>query len=42
MPHDERQKLPPMINIQQYYIEQFLVEAAQRQPELIDIRWAPN
>lgn len=39
MPHDERQKLPPMINIQQYYIEQFLVEAAQRQPELIDIRW---
>jgi 3-(3-hydroxy-phenyl)propionate hydroxylase len=39
MPHDERQKLPPMINIQQYYIEQFLVDAALRQPELIDIRW---
>ena len=39
MPHDERQKLPPMINIQQYAIEQFLVEAAQRQPQLIDIRW---
>ncbi|HPU50059.1 MAG TPA: FAD-dependent monooxygenase [Burkholderiaceae bacterium] len=39
MPHDQRQKLPPMINIQQYWIEQFLVEAAQRLPELIDIRW---
>ena len=40
MPHDDRQKLPPMINIQQYYIEQFLVDACARQPNLIDIRWA--
>lgn len=39
MPHDERQKLPPMINIQQYWIEQFLVEAAQQHADLIDIRW---
>ena len=27
MPHDERQKLPPMINLQQYYIEQYLLDA---------------
>ena len=44
MPHDEEQKLPPMINLQQYYIEQFLVDAAsrvnQRSPGLIEIRWA--
>lgn len=39
MPHDARQKLPPMINIQQYWIEQFLVEAAQEHADLIDIRW---
>jgi 3-(3-hydroxy-phenyl)propionate hydroxylase len=39
MSHDENQKLPPMINLQQYYIEHFLVQAAKRKPELIDIRW---
>jgi 3-(3-hydroxy-phenyl)propionate hydroxylase len=44
MPHDAQQRLPPMINLQQYYIEQFLVDAVkrvnQRTPGLIDIRWA--
>src|SRR5262249_54299321 len=44
MPHDAQQKLPPMINLQQYYIEQFLVDAVARVNEraagLIDIRWA--
>ncbi len=30
MPHDERQRLPPMINLQQYYIEQYLVDAIDR------------
>ena len=43
MPHDERQKLPPMINLQQYYIEQFLVDAVDSHNAqchgLIDIRW---
>jgi 3-(3-hydroxy-phenyl)propionate hydroxylase len=43
MPHDTRQKLPPMINLEQYYIEQYLLEAIQRrnaqEPGLIDIRW---
>src|SRR5262249_16661414 len=29
MPHDAQQKLPPMINLQQYYIEQFLVDEAE-------------
>jgi 3-(3-hydroxy-phenyl)propionate hydroxylase len=39
MPHDVDQKLPPMINLQQYWIEQFLVEAVERQAGLIEIRW---
>ncbi len=49
MPHDERQRLPPMINLQQYYIEQYLVDAVQRRNQvgpdnripgnLIDLRW---
>jgi 3-(3-hydroxy-phenyl)propionate hydroxylase len=44
MPHDAEQKLPPMINLQQYYIEQFLVDEVsrvnQRAPGSIEIRWA--
>ncbi|VWX60140.1 3-(3-hydroxy-phenyl)propionate hydroxylase [Burkholderiales bacterium 8X] len=43
MPHDERQKLPPMINLEQYYIEQYLLEEIVRRneqtPGLVDIRW---
>jgi 3-(3-hydroxy-phenyl)propionate hydroxylase len=39
MPQDENQKLPPMINLAQYHIEQFLLDAALKQPDLIDIRW---
>ena len=43
MPNDAQQKLPPMINLEQYYIEQYLLDAIQRrnaqQPGLIDIRW---
>ena len=39
MPQDANQKLPPMVNLAQYHIEQFLLDAAERQPELIDIRW---
>ena len=38
MPHDENQRLPPMLNIQQYYVEQFLLDAAQRSG-LIEVRW---
>lgn len=38
MPHDESQRFPPMINIQQYYMEEFLLEAAQRSG-LVEVRW---
>jgi 3-(3-hydroxy-phenyl)propionate hydroxylase len=38
MPHDDNQRLPPMLNIQQYYVEQFLLEAAQRSG-LVEVRW---
>jgi 3-(3-hydroxy-phenyl)propionate hydroxylase len=44
MPHDSRQRLPPMINLQQYYIEQYLVDAIERDDRgaasgSIDLRW---
>ncbi|MDH5540298.1 MAG: FAD-dependent oxidoreductase [Rhizobacter sp.] len=39
MPQDENQKLPPMVNLAQYHIEQILLERAQALPDLIDIRW---
>ena len=43
MPHDDTQKLPPMINLEQYYIEQYLLDAIMRRnadtPGLVDIRW---
>jgi 3-(3-hydroxy-phenyl)propionate hydroxylase len=43
MPHDAGQKLPPMLNLSQYYIEQFLLDAITRcnaaTPGLIDLRW---
>jgi 3-(3-hydroxy-phenyl)propionate hydroxylase len=42
MPHAQSDKLPPMINIAQYHIEQFLLDEARKFPELIDIRWASS
>jgi 3-(3-hydroxy-phenyl)propionate hydroxylase len=39
MPTDENQKLPPMINLAQYSIEQFLLDAAEARSDLIEIRW---
>lgn len=38
MPHDETQRFPPMINLQQYYVEDFLLEAAERSG-LVEVRW---
>jgi len=42
-PVQEAQKLPAMINLQQYYIEQYLVNAVERinavQPGMIALRW---
>jgi 3-(3-hydroxy-phenyl)propionate hydroxylase len=40
MPHSADDKLPPMINIAQYHIEQFLLDEARKYPQLIDMRWA--
>ncbi|MFZ6648311.1 FAD-dependent oxidoreductase [Undibacterium sp. TJN25] len=39
MPHDQDQQYPPMVNLAQYHIEQFLLEAAEKQAGLIEIRW---
>lgn len=43
MPADARQPLPPMVNLAQYHIEQFLLDEIERrnaiQPGLVDIRW---
>ena len=43
MPHDAQQKLPPMINLEQYYAEHYLLEEIFRRkaaaPGRIDIRW---
>lgn len=39
MPQDANQKLPPMVNLAQYHIEQYLLDAAERHAGLIDIRW---
>jgi len=38
MPHDADQRLAPMVNIQQYYVEQFLLEAAEKSG-YVDVRW---
>jgi 3-(3-hydroxy-phenyl)propionate hydroxylase len=38
MPHSEEERFFPMYNLQQQYIEQFLVEAATQNP-LIELRW---
>ena len=32
-------KMPAFINLQQYYVEQYLVERAADLPDLIDLRW---
>jgi len=39
MPHDENQKLQPMVNLAQYHIEQILLDRAEALSEFIDIRW---
>ena len=39
MPHDENQKFPPMINLQQCLAEKFLLDAVQARAGLIEIRW---
>lgn len=40
MPHDANQHLPPMVNIQQYYVEEYLVRALEMHADMAEIRWA--
>lgn len=39
MPHSDEERFHPMYNIQQQYIEQFLVDKTADYPDLIDLRW---
>jgi 3-(3-hydroxy-phenyl)propionate hydroxylase len=39
MPTDENQKLPPMINVAQYRIEQILLDRAEQLRDMVEIRW---
>ncbi|WP_321394901.1 FAD-dependent oxidoreductase [Emcibacter sp.] len=39
MPHSGEERFLPMYNIQQQYIEQYLVDKAADYPDLIDLRW---
>ncbi|HUX72489.1 MAG TPA: FAD-dependent oxidoreductase [Steroidobacteraceae bacterium] len=39
MPQDENQRLPPMLNLAQYHIEQILLDHAEQLAEMIDLRW---
>lgn len=40
MPSEPSERFGPMINIQQFYIEQYAHEAMQRYPELCEVRWS--
>lgn len=39
MPHSQDERFLPMYNIQQQYIEQFLIDKTSEYPDLIDLRW---
>lgn len=39
MPHSEEERFFPMYNIQQQFIEQYLIDAIAQYPQLIDLRW---
>jgi len=39
MPADENQRLPPMVNLPQYRIEQILLDRVEQLRDLIEIRW---
>ncbi len=42
MPHNADQRLLPMTNLQQYYVEQFLADAIDLYRDLIEIRWGTS
>ncbi|MEQ1534628.1 MAG: FAD-dependent monooxygenase [Burkholderiaceae bacterium] len=39
MPNDPTQRFAPMVNIQQYFAEQYAHEAAQKYGDLVAVRW---
>jgi 3-(3-hydroxy-phenyl)propionate hydroxylase len=39
MPADHEAKFPALVNIQQCYVEQYLLDQIERHPELIEVRW---
>lgn len=40
MPHDPQQRYAPMVNIQQYYVEEYAHQAMQRHPGLATLQWS--
>lgn len=40
MPHDPLQRYAPMVNIQQYAVEEYAHQAMQRHPALAELRWS--
>lgn len=40
MPSEATQRFAPMVNIQQYYIEQFVDEALRGAPDLVTVAWS--
>jgi 3-(3-hydroxy-phenyl)propionate hydroxylase len=40
MPSEPTQRFAPMVNIQQYYVEQYVHEALQRAPDLVQVAWS--
>lgn len=40
MPHDPAQRFAPMVNIQQYYVEEYAHDAMRRHPELARLSWS--
>lgn len=42
MPHSADDKLPPMINIAQYHIEQYLLDGIADYPDLVEVAWASS
>jgi 3-(3-hydroxy-phenyl)propionate hydroxylase len=40
MPHEPSQRFAPMVNIQQFYIEEYAHRAAQKTSSLAQVRWA--
>ena len=40
MPTEPSQRFAPMVNIQQFYVEEYVHQAIQGQPDLADVRWA--